>query len=79
MPVFVCVVLDIPWPEARRIADLRRDLFSAAQPPLQQVAFYAAVVLINVTLPAKPLPWPDGFQRTLIGHADERSSRCTRG
>lgn len=56
---------------------LRADALAARflQPPLQQVAFYAAVVLINVTLPAKPLPWPDGFQRALVGHADERSGQ----
>ena len=56
---------------------LRTDALAARslQPPLQQVAFYAAVVLINVTLPTKPLPWPDGFQRALVGHADERSGQ----
>lgn len=41
--------------------------------PLQHVAHYAANTLINVTLPERSEPWPDGFLRALGNHAYEHS------
>jgi hypothetical protein len=48
----------------------------SGQPPLQHVAFDAATVLINVTLPVQSAARPDGLLRTLAGYADERSREC---
>jgi len=39
------------------------------QPPLESVAFDAAHILINVTLPAQSVPRPDGFIPLLTEHA----------
>jgi hypothetical protein len=45
----------------------------AGQPPLQSMAFDAALVLVNLTLPATPVPRPDVL-RALVGYADERQA-----
>jgi hypothetical protein len=44
--------------------------------PLQHVAHYAANTLINVTLPGRSEPWPDGFLAALSRHAYEHSRQC---
>jgi hypothetical protein len=41
--------------------------------PLQQVAFAASVVLVNLTLPALSVPRPPGILRALVNNADARS------
>ncbi len=41
----------------------------AGQPPLADVAFDAAHILINVTLPVQSVPRPDGFLPLLTEHA----------
>lgn len=56
----------------------RTDALAAPslQTPLQHVAFYAAALLINATLPVESLlPAPDGLIRAMLDHADERSSQ----
>jgi hypothetical protein len=44
--------------------------------PLQHVAHYAGNTLINVTLPERSEPWPDGFLPTLSNYAYEHSRQC---
>jgi hypothetical protein len=44
--------------------------------PLQHVAGYAANTLINVTLPVRSVPRPDGMLRALVNHAYEHSLQC---
>jgi hypothetical protein len=39
------------------------------EPPLEDVAVRAAVMLVDVTLPAQSVPRPDGFPRVLVEHA----------
>jgi hypothetical protein len=46
----------------------------SGQPPLEYVAFDAAHSLINVTLPAQPVPRPHGFLPLLTEHA--RHAAC---
>jgi hypothetical protein len=41
------------------------------EPPLADVAFRAAHILINVTLPVQSVPRPDGFLRALHKHLPE--------
>jgi hypothetical protein len=41
--------------------------------PLRLVAFDAAVVMVNLTLPAESAPRPEGLLPALVDHADERS------
>jgi hypothetical protein len=38
------------------------------EPPLADVVYCAASILINVTLPVQSVPRPDGFLRTLGAH-----------
>jgi hypothetical protein len=45
------------------------------QPPLQHVAFAAAVVLVNLTLPVPPVPLPAGLSQALGDHAGSRSAQ----
>jgi hypothetical protein len=59
---------------SRPRTDAREGL--SGQPPLPRVAFDAAVVLVNVTLPVLTVARPDGMLRALPGHADARSRQC---
>jgi hypothetical protein len=56
----------------------RTDALAAPslQPPLQHVAFYAAALLINATLPVASVVRPDGLIKAMVDHADERSNQC---
>jgi len=45
------------------------------EPPLQSVAFDAAFVLVNLTLPATSVPRPAGLQHALVNHAVERAEQ----
>jgi hypothetical protein len=45
------------------------------QPPLEDVAFDAAHILINVTLPVQSVPRPDGFLPRLTEHARHAASQ----
>jgi hypothetical protein len=47
----------------------------SGQPPLQEVAFAASFVMVNLTVPADSAPTPDGLLRALVDHAHERSER----
>jgi hypothetical protein len=48
------------------------------QPSLQHVAFDAAALLINLTLPVISLPRPDGIIKALVDHAHEGSGQYER-
>lgn len=48
------------------------------QPPLEDVAFDAAHILINVTLPAQSVPRPNGFLRLLTEHTLDAASQSAR-
>lgn len=43
--------------------------------PLRAVAFDAAALLVNLTLPADSVPRPEGMLRALVEHADLRSGQ----
>ena len=45
------------------------------EPALQSVAFSAAVVMVNLTLPAQSVPRPPGLLRALVRNAEARSGR----
>jgi hypothetical protein len=47
-------------------------------PPLEDVAFDAAHILINVTLPAQSVPRPNGFLPLLTEHARHAASQSAR-
>jgi hypothetical protein len=51
---------------------------TSGEAPLQDVAFDAAVLLINATLPVDSLPRPAGLIKAIVDHANERSSQYTR-
>jgi hypothetical protein len=44
--------------------------------PPQSVAFRAAVVMVNLTLPVNSVPRPPGLLHALANHADELSKKC---
>jgi hypothetical protein len=46
--------------------------------PLQSVAFGAAVVLVNLTLPEDSVPRPPGLLHALANHAVELSKECAK-
>jgi hypothetical protein len=48
------------------------------EPSFRYVAFDAAALLINATLPVDSVPRPDGFIGALVDHANEHSSQCER-
>lgn len=57
---------------ARRTADARAAQWE--QTPLQNVAFDAAHILINMTLPVQSVPRPDGFLPVLTEHATKAAA-----